>query len=365
MKICYLIDGLRSGGKERQLYELINGLIEKKYLKPENILLITLAKNGYFDESFQKLKINFKYAIRKIKKDPGLVFKLNGIIKEFKPEIIHSFSSMTTTYSVFLKIFFRFELFDGSIRSAPFRNTVHYKTKLFNSFNYRFSNVIISNSKAGLISYKAPLRKAKVLHNGFNIDRVKDIEKPEIVRKRLNIDTKFVVGMVASFSYKKDYSTFLSAAKLILNKRNDVSFIAVGNGDNLKSAQESVKKYEKIIFTGSQKKVEDIINSFDLGILSTFTEGISNSIIEYMILGKPVIATEGGGTREIVVDKITGFLIKQKSPEQLSERIEYLLNNLDIAQKMGEKGKERIETEFSLKKMTDSYFQLYNNVLTK
>jgi glycosyltransferase involved in cell wall biosynthesis len=103
------------------------------------------------------------------------------------------------------------------------------------------------------------------------------------------------------------------------------------------------------------------MNMCDIGILATYTEGISNSIMEFMALGKPVVATDGGGTKELVIGGETGFLIKPKSVEELVSKIEYLLNNDKIASSMGMKAKERIKQEFSMKKMINSFVDLYNN----
>ena len=103
-----------------------------------------------------------------------------------------------------------------------------------------------------------------------------------------------------------------------------------------------------------------------MGILATNNdinqEGISNSIMEYMALKKPVIATAGGGTNELVLNNITGFLINQKTPQEMQEKIEFLLDNQDIAERMGQKGKERIQQEFNIEKMTNSYLDIYNKL---
>src|SRR5690606_31004954 len=104
---------------------------------------------------------------------------------------------------------------------------------------------------------------------------------------------KKVVGMVAAFSAFKDYKTFINAANIVLEKRNDVVFVCVGDGPKLNECKSIVQKNnsDKIIFTGKQKNVENIVNVFDIGVLSTFNEGISNSIMEYMALSKPVVVT--------------------------------------------------------------------------
>jgi glycosyltransferase involved in cell wall biosynthesis len=82
-----------------------------------------------------------------------------------------------------------------------------------------------------------------------------------------------------------------------------------------------------------------------------------------MALGKPVIATYGGGTNEIIRDNDTGFLISPSNPEELAQKIEILLNDEALANKMGLAGKERIKKSFSIEKMVDKYITTCKNLL--
>ena len=110
--------------------------------------------------------------------------------------------------------------------------------------------------------------------------------------------------------------------------------------------------------------MESFVNAMDICVLSTFTEGISNSILEYMALEKPVVATSGGGTNEIVVDNVTGFLIGPSNPEELAEKLDMLLNDADLRASMGQAGKQRVLNEFSIDKMSGKYIDLYKMILS-
>ena len=170
--------------------------------------------------------------------------------------------------------------------------------------------------------------------------------------------------MVARFDKRKDYAMFLASAKKILETRNDVTFLTVGDGETLHNCMNLVPaKYKEYIrFLGKQSDIESLINIFDIGVLVSYEEGISNSIMEYMALGKTVIATKHGGNEEIVINNKTGFLIKSQDIDDLSKKIEYLLDNKDVAGVMGRCGKERLEKEFNLEKMTESYIKLYKSM---
>lgn len=123
----------------------------------------------------------------------------------------------------------------------------------------------------------------------------------------------------------------------------------------------------KIIFLGKRSDIESIVNTFDVGILLTNTkvhgEGISNSIIEYMALGKPVIATYGGGTNEVVIENQNGYLIDAGNQDQLIKKIETLIENRDQGHDLGKKGKKMAYEKFDLKIMRDHYITIYQKLL--
>jgi glycosyltransferase involved in cell wall biosynthesis len=208
------------------------------------------------------------------------------------------------------------------------------------------------------------MSKSYCIHNGFDTNRVRSIEDIDIAKKNFNITTDYVVGMVARFHERKDYNLYIRSALKILQKRNNVTFVTVGDGNTLNGCMGMVpEKYkDQILFLGKQKNVESIINLFDIGVLASYEEGISNSIMEYMALGKPVVATKHGGNEEIVQDKKTGYLVKPNDMDELTGYIELLLDNKDLATAMGAAGKERLEKEFSIEKMTDAHISLYKNL---
>ena len=364
IRILHFIDSLRSGGKERQLVELLKGLSVHKKIVCE----LTIMSEDIHYNAVNNIDIKKHYLIRKHKKDPKILVKLYKLCKEFKPDIIHSWGSMTSVYAVPVAKMLGIKLINGMIRdSSPFK--LFSKSCIRSRITFPFSDVILANSSAGLKAYNAPVDKSVCIYNGFDFNRIRRLHDENTVRRKFNINTEKVVGMVATFSNNKDYETYISAAKMVLQKRNHVTFLAIGGGENLEKCKKmAVGSFmDKIIFPGRQEDVESIINVFDVGVLSTNTkvhgEGISNSIMEYMALGKPVVATNCSGTRELVSHGATGFLVDSNDAHELSKRIEQLLADEELANRMGDAGRERIKREFSLKKMTNLYVGLYERLL--
>jgi glycosyltransferase involved in cell wall biosynthesis/peptidoglycan/xylan/chitin deacetylase (PgdA/CDA1 family) len=363
MKILFFIDVLTSGGKERRLTELMKGLKQRPDFEFELALMST--EINY--REVLDLDIPIHYLIRKTKRDFFVFRMLYSLAKDFQPDIIHCWGSMTAIYCVPVCKLLNIKLVNGLITDSPSRQNILNKNWFRARITFPFSDLIVGNSKAGLDAYRAPEGKSFFIHNGFNFERTNDIIDNQIIKSQLNIGTKYVIGMVANYSKNKDYATYFAAAQLVLSKRKDITFIAIGINTDSPVSQNHIGKENIGHFRllGMRSGVESYINSMDLCILSTFTEGISNSILEYMALGKPVIATSGGGTNEIVVDNETGFLINRSNPDQLAEKIEILLDDNELRAKMGVAGKKRIENLFSINSMVRNYVTLYNKILSK
>lgn len=361
MRILFFIDGLIAGGKERRLVELMKGIKSKSSIEFE---LVVMNHEIHYQQVFN-LDIKIHYLIRTTKKDISVFYKFYNICKNYKPDIVHCWDSMTALYSIPACKSLNIKFANGMIVDAPSKQNIFNKTWLRAKLTFPFSNIIIGNSKAGLAAYGVPAKKSFFIYNGFNFERTNNIINSDITRKQLEVNTDYVIGMVASFSEYKDYNTYFSAAQLLLNQRKDITFLAIGSDTDSNSSKALIdnKYIDHFRLLGKRSDVESLINAMDVCVLSTFTEGISNSILEYMALGKPVIASSGGGTNEIVEDTKTGFLINQSNPEELAKKIEILLNDPELRNKLGMAGQERIKTKFSINNMVSEYISLYKKIL--
>ena len=356
-RILYIIDELGPGGAERRLIQLLRRL-DKEQFSAKLILLTDIVHySEVYDLNIEVIKLK-----RRIRFDPLIFFKLFRICREWRPGIIHAWGSMPAIYAGPIARMMKTKLINAMIASAPRKLSVRQRLRAFLSFP--FSDIIQSNSYAGLEAYGVSGEKGNVIHNGFDFDRIRKLKDKDTVKKGLNIRTTYTVGMVAGFHPLKDYESLIQAGKTILEERDDVTFVCVGSGTDLERIKSLAEFSDKFIFPGRINDVESIVNTFDIGILSTYYEGISNSIMEYMALSKPVIASEGGGTGELVVDGRTGFIIPQKSPGILTEKITRLLNDSTLRETMGKSGRERIENEFDISRMTGEHMSLYNKLVS-
>ena len=223
------------------------------------------------------------------------------------------------------------------------------------------SDYRVANSYAGLQSRGFVAEEARnvVIYNGFDFSRVERFTTTAAPHRHVRDNGIKTVGMVAEFNRFKDYPTFIHMARKLSARRSDVVFVTVGEGETWQASKELAAGVAAIRFLGERKNIEQIVETFDVGVLSTFTEGISNSIMEYMALRKPVVATDGGGTQELVEDGKTGFLVPPRNPDVLAAKIEYLLDNPEIARHMGEAGEARLRRNFSTARMIEETVKLY------
>jgi glycosyltransferase involved in cell wall biosynthesis len=362
MKILFFIDSMVSGGKERRLTELMRALSPRQDVEFE---LAVMSKDIHYKEIFD-LGIKIHYVIRRTKKDISVFYSFYNLCKDYRPDIIHCWDSMTAVYLVLICKLLHIKLVNGMVVSAPEQQNILNKSWLRARLTFPFSDKVVGNSKAGLLAYKTSKNKGVVIYNGFNFDRTKNLISKEAIRKKIDAGSNYLIGMVASFVDYKDFRTYYKAAKILLDKRKDITFLAIGaDTDSAESRNIIGNQYiAHFRLLGKISGIESFVNAMDICVLSTFTEGISNSILEYMALGKPVVATSGGGTNEIVIDNETGFLIKPSDPNELVEKLEILLNDVDLRIKMGSAGKERVKNEFSIDQMATKCIETYKSLLT-
>lgn len=362
MKVIHMISSLSPGGKERQLIELCKGLTSRK-IDYEVIVLnnkiglditsissrITIIKNG----KSSKLK-NLQKIIQYCKKSD--------------PSILQAWDAISAVY-----------LFPVSkILNVPFVNfSIQYAKKIqpFSmlwiqaKISFPFSDKIIANSFAGLRAHGLKANKKNIsIYNGYDLNRSKLLDSDKDAYSKYNLTTPHIIGMIGNFLDAKDHFTFIKAALKILSKRKDITFVCIGNGKKLPLIKSLIPLELDSHFRFLEKitHVEPIVNTFTVGCLICNTkghaEGISNAIIEYMAMAKPVVATDSGGCKEIVEDSVTGFIIPPFDENALVDKLNLLINDKSLSVRMGQLGKERIKSTFSLDLMTESFLSIYNEL---
>lgn len=364
MRIVYFIGSLESGGKERRLVELISYLSKSASYEP----LVVMVRNRIDYPFFHTLNCPFTVLATESFFDVILLpFRFLKTCRSFRPDLIHTWGYKYTFLAICTSILLHLPLLNSQITDAPLRETIGLLKMGISFVNFRFSSHNLANCYAGLSSYLPPKRKSSVIYNGVNLDRFENLPSADSIKKKYNILTNFMVIMVASFSSHKDYDTFVRIAGNVCDKRNDISFVCVGGSgeDNhyMQRVIDATKDNPLLVITGRVFEVEALINAADIGVLfsnkAVHGEGISNAILEYMALSKPVIANDTGGTKEIVKNGETGYLVKDESDQAIANIILDMIDNEKYRNVIGRNCRRLIESTFTIERMGKEFEDIY------
>lgn len=357
-KKILFVGTLGGGGKERRMCELIRYLRELEkyelYLLTSNLRSIAYPYvldciDGYYEIDDKKEQNSYQ--------------QIKTYIKEIQPEIVHGWHTYLTYQIATMRPRLpNFYFIAGFI--ADGNKDIGIKEKIRTRITCLMSDVVVSNSWAGIYSHKAPLKKSVVIYNGFNPKREPTDGMVKNLREELRIGDNRVVMMAARMDRMKDYNTFMDAIIILNQKISGITYIFCGKGVKEEEYKKKAKDnaIENILFLGFRNDVEALYQMSEISVLCSAKihhEGVSNSIMESMAMGTPVIATRSGGTPEIIEDGVNGYIIEPEDVQELAKKIEQLLCSDTLRDQFSIAAKKTIEDKFTIAKMVDEYQKLY------
>ncbi len=367
--VLQLIGSFHQGGSERQAVQLARLLVaDGKY----NVSIATLENAGVLRTEVENLgfteipefKLTSFYNANFVKQ----LMKCARFLRENKIEIVHSHDFYTNIFGMFAA-----QLAQVPLAIASKRETGGMRTKtqkFIEKFAFRQANAIVANSEAVkkyLLAEGISAAKIKVIYNGLDLDRLtpKLLDRKTICAEfglPADENIKFIT-LVANLRHEvKNQPMFLRAAQKVLQKFPNAHFVFAGEGElleSLKSLAKELKVTENTHFIGRCTRVPELLRISFAGVLTSFSEGFSNSILEYMAARLPVVATNVGGASEAIVENETGFLVESDDDEMMANRLIELLQREEIAQEFGKKGRKIVEEKFSCAAQLENTLKLY------
>ena len=215
--------------------------------------------------------------------------------------------------------------------------------------------------------------QTKMIPNGIDPSDYDLVEENGYLRKDFSLspDDK-VIGIVGRLVEGKGFKDFISAAAIVSKKYENVKFLIVGSAQEESSNYEKILKeivislnlVDKVIFTGWREDIKQIIASFDILVQasSTFPEGFGLTVIEAMMLRKPVIVTNIPGPSELVVNGVTGIIVPPSNKNALAQAMSKLISEPELSMEMGKRGRERAVEKFDVNKTVRSLELLYRSL---
>lgn len=350
LKVIHFISSLKRGGREKQLCTIY------KFFNPQRqeikILYLNDAENNYIEDfnikTSELIKVKSQNTVARF-------LEISRIFKLENPDVVYAWGELEATFSLFLNPFHRYVFINGSIRHGLVRATFTHKWR---TFILKLSKNIIANSNEGLLVNG--LKKGKVLFNGIDdVFFANKLEDAEISGLSHRLKKPILISVANLVPYK-DYKTILKALEVVKSSNIDFSYIIIGEGPMKNLIIEVINHLrlnDEVLLYGVSNKVNQILSISDVFIHSSMGEGCSNAIVEAMASGLPIIASNTGGTSEIVKADF-GCLFQYQNYLQLADQIIEMLSNENLINKMGQKAKEYAKTNHSASNMVEKYHNL-------
>jgi glycosyltransferase involved in cell wall biosynthesis len=217
-----------------------------------------------------------------------------------------------------------------------------------------------------------PARKISVIYNGYPREdqgHASALAAPALADIE---ESAPIVGIVANLRPIKRIDTLVEAFARVSARFPSARLAVVGDNaseqargtmQQLEALARRLAIRDRIVFAGQVTRPADYIARFTVAVLSSESEGFSNSIIEYMRASRPVVCTDAGGNPEIVEDGVTGFLFRVGDADALAERLDLLLSDSPLARRLGEEGYRKVRS-LTLERMVGEQMTCYDDVLS-
>jgi glycosyltransferase involved in cell wall biosynthesis len=205
--------------------------------------------------------------------------------------------------------------------------------------------------------------------NGVNVEGFQRSLPASDVRVKLGIPTTSkVIGTIGRLVPQKGHRFLLPAFAQVLQQVPEAYLLIVGDGplaSQLLAEAKRLDMADRIRFLGRRLDIPDLLACMAVYVHASIFEGMPNAVMEAMAAGKPVVATAVDGTKELITDGKTGWLVEPSDPQAMAERLTYALNNVAEAQRIGASAAQHMAQNFSLEHMVAAYDRLYRELVAQ
>jgi glycosyltransferase involved in cell wall biosynthesis len=361
VRVLYFITELNVGGAERSLSRLLAGLDRAGFVPTVACLY---GSDSPVADDIRALGIPVHDLGMQHKWRLDAFWRLYRLLRREGPAILHTLLFHANIPGRVI----------GRLAGVPIVVSGERTMGMEGRWRYRLSRltqgladrvVCVSQQVANFVTNEVgvPGDKIIVIPNGVEVDSLASLASREAARKRLGLPADGLwVGTVARLDPVKRLDVFLEALALL----DGVQAAIVGYGPEegrLKALAEQLGIAGRVLFAGHQIDVRPWLEAMDVFVLSSDWEGMSNALLEAMAVGLPVVATATGGTPDVVIDRITGFLVPLRAPHLLAQAIRRLLADRELRTQMGQAGHRRVAERFSIGQMIERTQALYQSLL--
>jgi glycosyltransferase involved in cell wall biosynthesis len=363
----YVCD-FRIGGTERQFVTVCRRLDPALF----DLRVGCFGIRGQFLEDFRSSGIPIhEYPITGLGRPSSLTRQLRFLrdLRRERIEIVHTYGFYPNLFATFPAklagaVMIASIRDQGDIWSPAQRRAQRWMAKL--------ADAVVVNAEAVrqiLIAEGYDPRRISVIRNGIDLAPFNGRPVAGRLRRELGLPARGpLVAALCRLTEVKGVEHFLEAAVLLSRRYPDARFLVAGDGYHRAALERYAVELGlagRAIFTGMREDVPAFLSEVQVSVLPSRSEALSNTLLESMAAGTPVVATRVGGNPEVVEDGVTGILVPPREPEALAAAIARLIDHPSLAQAMGRAGRQRVAEHFSLERVTNETESLYLRLLLR
>lgn len=368
-RVLHFITSFDIGGTERQAAELLKRLDAERY----DLRLAVLRNGGSLYQQIAdrfpdppEFRLNSFYDLNAMRQ----LSRLCALMKRERIDILHAhdfYSGVLGCAAARL----------SGVRAIASQRHLKLSDRraheIIQRLIHRMAHKVLVNSDAirqqVLSGSGAQAEKIVVIKNGLLVSDL--TSDARLVRDRLLNELKlnqesFLIGLVARLEEVKGHSYFIEAAARVVSKHPQAHFVLVGDGELRQAIENQIAELNlagKVHLLGYRDDAALLARAFDLSVLTSLHEGLPNSVMEAMSAGIPVVATDVGGTRELITDCVTGFLVPPADSTALAERINRMIEQDQERALIAARGREFVLSNFGMSRMVSSVERLYDSMM--
>lgn len=368
MKVLHLSTTLSAGGAELHLLTLC------RYLKKQGVEVVVACLREYVKDS-RSLRLDFENeGIRVInvqadsRYDSLFVRKVARVLHSERPDILHTHLPRADFAGAFARVFHPGLVWVCSVHAIYSEVwSGRWSLPLFNLL-WRRADVMLCISHAvreWLVGRGVPPDKARVIHYGIEPEK---FSEPRVnLREQWGLNDNAVVGSIGRLEPRKGHDLLIQAMPELCMRVPSARLLIAGHdpwgyGATLGRLIDRLGLGEKVRLVGFQTDVVSFLNALDVFAFASSSEGFGQVLVEAMAAGKPVVASRISPLTEIAVDGDTGLLVERGNPRAFADALIQLIKDPLKRERMGLRGRERVEKFFTAERMAGETLALYKEL---
>jgi glycosyltransferase involved in cell wall biosynthesis len=364
-RILQIIPTLDQAGAEKQLVLLATRLPRDEF----DLHVCALTRGGPLERELRAGGIEPTIIGKTWKFDPAAFLRLKRFIAAVRPDLVQTWLFAANSYGRAAALAAGVPHLLASERCVD-RWKVWHELAIDRYLARRTDRLVVNSSgvRDFYVSRGLPVEKFVIIPNGVEPPRGESLPRERLLESLKLPSHVRLIGAVGRLWPQKRIKDLIWATDLLHVIRDDVHLLVIGDGPD----RDRLRRYARLChiqthvhFLGHRSDVAALLPHFDLLWLASGYEGLPNAVMEAMAAGVPVVATDIPGNRDLVVPGQTGYLVRVGDRAALAQKANKILEDPELRQRLGEAGRQRILSEFSVERMIDRYAALYREVLSQ